>query len=96
MSKLPVVETDFGVLEVEYKDGLPFIHCTILSFSKEKFKDMRAIWREVLDMFHDAGHPFVYSLLPLGDPMIKKFNSIFGMDELVVLKEGVLMYRSTE
>lgn len=96
MSKLPIVETEWGALEVEYHEGLPFIHCTILSFSKEKFKDARALWREVLDMFYEAGHPFVYSIVPVDDPMIKKFNRIFGMDELKTINKSVLMFRSTE
>lgn len=95
MTKLVVLETDWGVMEVEYHSGLPFIHCTILSFSKEKFKDARALWRVVLDMFKEAGHPFVYSLIPADDPMINKFNRLFGMEELKRVDNKVIMYRST-
>lgn len=92
----PIVDNECGRLQYEFIDGLPVIHLMVWKWSKEKYKDFLAIWREVLDYFNDEGHETVYCIVPSRDKKLIKFERMFGFTDLFEADGILVMERSTK
>lgn len=75
-------------VRVQYYNGMPFIHCEATSIHYKKFLQ---IWKNVQNTLKQEGHSTVFSCIPEGNDKLYKFQTLFGMTE-VVRSDGQILF----
>lgn len=93
MSKQLILDEDYGQVHYEIHEGVPFLHFNCYEWSKDNLITMRAVFSEILAEFAAKGWKFVCTALPIEDAKMKKFNEMFGFEELIVKGPARIMVR---
>lgn len=89
--KIWLVETEYGRLGVQYVNEKLWVHCDIWEWSKASLKDSKVQWEKFLSYFRRYGVKRMYSAVPESDPLVNKWQKMWGMQE-VARHDGVVIF----
>lgn len=77
-----LLETDKVKLHVvEPAPGKYCLHCDVLEWSKDIYKELLNQWGEVIEELYKAGIDEVYAIIPEERKGIQKFAEMFGFED---------------
>jgi len=90
-----MAEGDGWVFSVERQDtGAVLLHMNVEPslWSVKMYKEMKGVWKNVLDEFRSRGVVEVFSLIPK-DKKIERFQEMFELSPLLTFSNGTLYRR---
>lgn len=86
-----LIETPYGRLGAQAVDGRLWVHCDIWEWSKDVYKDCQKQWTRLLEHFRQHGIKRIFSAIPEQDPLVNKWQKLWGMKE-VARDQGFVFY----
>ena len=78
-----VIKNEYGKFGYEEYEGNPFIHLTLNKWSHTLFKNYYLpMWAKILEEFKEMGYENVFAITNEDEEFIRKFQSMFGMEEI--------------
>lgn len=92
MSKFPLVEEADYVLEGEMNLDKLFLHFTFTAdkFTKETYTNFLDKWVEVQECMKSKGIHEVFSLIPLDDEKVRKWQTMFGLEPFMLIGDHMI------
>lgn len=88
MSKTKIYEDEDLLVEAEMVKGNPFIHISVLRFSKSVMKKIKELWEDVKVGFYYEGYDVLYAVSPN-----HKFSKVMGGKLHSTLADGKGVYK---
>lgn len=80
--RAPLLETEkVNLYVMEPAPGKYCVHCDVLEWSKDTFKEFVNQWGEVLEELYKAQIDEVYAIIPEEEKKIAKFAEMFGFEK---------------
>lgn len=83
---------DMARLEAEINTGTLMLHLTVSDnqWSKAKYKEWKNDWEQVKALLKAKGYNELYTLIPIHDMKIQKFQRMFGFKPLLTFSDAIL------
>jgi hypothetical protein len=89
-----LIDSEFGLLEVEWYQGIPLLHAHVKKWSHTAFKkEILPLWVKALAELKEQGCDAVLAVIPATETKIAKFHALFGMHEAVNDGEYIISRR---
>ena len=87
---------DGTVLLAQIERGEWWLHLRFKGdWSVGKYKAMLRSLMELLTYLEDRDVDWVYTIIPKGNPLLLKFERMFGFEEIAQVQDHILLRRST-
>ena len=80
----------WGRLGVRMYQGQPFVHCQIEQWSPSLRKKCVLVLNEFKEIIRLRGHNRMFSLVPMADSKVRKWQLLFGQKEIISIDGNVL------